>query len=266
MSITIKNLSYSYPKETSTLKNISLELEEGQKIALVGRNGSGKTTFLSHFNGILLPQEGEIFLWDTKMEKKNVKTLRRHIGFLFDNPDHQLISSTVKKDLAFGLENYGYSREEIREKIKEISKKLSLGNLLEKIPHQLSLGQKKTVALAGLLVLNPKLLVADEPFAGLDPPNKKALKNLLDQWIDNQHTLIFSTHDMNLAYEWADSVIVLDQGEILEYGKTLEILRNNEIYEKTQLEKPFFLSLFEEKEDLPRNIEEAKKQIKRSTK
>lgn len=260
MAILVENLSYAYPNGLKALENISLEIERGKKTAILGLNGSGKSTLLQHFNGIILPQTGKVKILGMELNKKNLNSIRQKVGFLFDYPDHQLFSTTVYKDIKFGLDNFGCNEEEKERRIEKVSEHLGITELWEKVPHQLSLGQKKKVATAGLLVLMPEIVVCDEPFSGLDSIAFEYFKNLLDSWVREGKTIVFSTHDVDLTYEWADNVLILREGRLLHSG-TVDIMTDQAIYEETGLKEPTLYSLFKHKERKVRTLSEAKNLI-----
>lgn len=260
MAIKIKNLSYRYPNGKVGLNKIHCHLSKGKKTAILGLNGSGKTTLLNHLCGSLLPQEGSVDILGLSLEKKNLREIRKRVGFLFDYPDHQLFSTTVYADLKFGLDNYGYPEEKKEELIQKVSQRFGLEEMLSHSPHQLSLGQKKKVATAGVMIMEPELILCDEPFSGLDGLGLSYFKELLDYWVkEEEKTLVFSTHDVDLSYAWADEVILLKEGELLYQGKVEEVLQDEKVYEEVELEKPFLLRLFQGRKEKPRTIEEAKR-------
>lgn len=257
MAIEIKNLTCNYPNSDKGLDNISLHIRKNRKTAIVGKNGSGKSTLLYHLNGMNLPQEGSIKILGLDLNKKNLKSIQRSVGYIFDYPDYQLFSTTAYKDLEFGLDNYGYSETEKKGLIEKITKTLDIEDLMERPPFQLSLGQKKKIALAGVLVLQPDVLLCDEPFAGLDTLSLDFFKSLLDQWKDEGKTIVFSTHDVDLTYQWADDVIILKEGKVLKQGTVEEVLLDEKTYEETELQRPYLYRLFKNHDVLPRSIDEA---------
>lgn len=257
MAIEIKNLSYSYPNSNKGLDNINLYIRKNRKTAILGENGSGKSTLLYHLNGMYLAQKGSIEILGEEINKKNLRSIQRKVGYIFDYPDHQLFSTTSYKDIEFGLDNYGYSEDEKVSLIENISKKLGIEELLDRPPFQLSLGQKKKVALAGVLVLEPDVLICDEPFSGLDNQSLDFFKLLLDQWKEEGKTIVFSTHDVDLSYQWADDLIILRDGKVLKHGSVEEILMDESTYLTTNLKEPYLYRLFKNEEILPRTIEEA---------
>lgn len=262
MAIDIQQLSYHYPNGQEGLKDITLSLKRGRKIAVLGMNGSGKSTLLNHLNGSLLPQRGRVEILGLELNKKNRKEIRRRVGFLFDIPDHQLFSTTVYNDLTFGLDNYGVPKQQQEEKVLSVAEKLDITHLLEIPPHLLSLGQKKRVAAAGILVMEPELILCDEPFSGLDGPGARHFKSILDDWVKrDKKTLIFSTHDIDLTFSWADDVILLKDHALVVYGSVTEVLLDNSLYSDDGFEKPLLLELF----DGVRNREEARQLVIKQT-
>lgn len=261
MAIKIRDLSFFYPNSRRGLKDINLNIKAGRKTAILGVNGSGKSTLLYHLNGVTLPQKGSVEVLNMNVEKKNLREIRRQVGFLFDYPDHQLFSTTVYQDIKFGLDNYKYPEEEKNPLIKKVAEDLKIDDLLEYPPYQLSLGQKKKVAIAGLIVLEPSIILCDEPFSGLDGYTLIYFKELLDHWVKRGKTVIFSSHDVDLTYEWADDVVILKDGRIIRTGTTSEILTNDEIYKEANLVKPMLYDLFVDEKEKPRSIEEAKEYL-----
>lgn len=258
MAIEVTNLKYTYPDGRVGIEDINLSIPFGKKTAILGLNGSGKSTLLYHFNGMNMPQAGSVKILGQNLNEDNLSKIRRQVGFLFDYPDHQLFSTTAYRDIQFGLDNYKFPDDEKDSLIRSIASDLGITELLELPPYQLSLGQKKKVAIAGIMVLKPEILVCDEPFSGLDYPSIVFVKNILDNWTKTEKTIVFSTHDVNLAYEWADYTIVMKSGRVLCAGETNAILKDPYIYELTELEKPILVELFSEFEIKPKNLEEAK--------
>ncbi|MDO5713366.1 MAG: ABC transporter ATP-binding protein [Tissierellia bacterium] len=261
MACKIEHLSYIYPNGRKGLKDINIHIRKGRKTALLGLNGSGKSTLLYHLNGTFLPQEGSVEVLGLSVEKKNLREIRKMVGFLFDYPDHQLFSITAYKDIEFGLDNYHVEEEEKKRRIQEISNSLNITPLLEYPPYDMSLGQKKKVAIAGVSVLNPSIILCDEPFSGLDGVAITYFKEQLDQWVKEGKTLLFSTHDVDLTYEWADDVILLKDGRIIAHGETMEVMSTERIYRETDLQEPVLYQLFKDHKVKPRSPKEAMKYI-----
>lgn len=262
MVIKIRDLSFTYPNNRRGLINVNLDIERGKKTAILGVNGSGKSTLLYHLNGITIPQTGSVEVLNMDVKEKSLSEIRRQVGFLFDYPDHQLFSITVYNDIKFGLDNYKYPEDEKKNRIRKVAKDLRIEDLLEYPPYQLSLGQKKKVAIAGLIVLEPSIIVCDEPFSGLDGYTLLYFKELLNKWVRQGKTIVFSTHDVDLTYEWADNVIILKEGKVLESGTVQEVLNKDESYSRAGLVKPMLYDLFSQSSYKPRDITSAKQYIK----
>jgi len=261
MAVRIENLTYTYPNHRRGLVDVSLHIKKGHKTAILGVNGSGKSTLLYHLNGTLVPQRGTVQVLGTPVTAKTLREIRRQVGFLFDYPDHQLFSTTVYQDIKFGLDNYGYPETEKQDRILQVARQLDIEHLLDYPPFQLSLGQKKRVAIAGIMVLEPSIIACDEPFAGLDGYSAMYFKELLDGWARQGKTIIFSTHDVDLTYEWADEVVILREGRVLAAGPVSEVLGNEEVYVRAGLVKPRLFDLFQEAEIRPRCLAEAKEYL-----
>jgi len=262
--IKIRNLTFTYPNNRRGLIDVNLDIERGKKTAVLGVNGSGKSTLLYHLNGINMPQFGSIEVLNMEVKEENLKEIRRQVGFLFDYPDHQLFSTTVYNDIKFGLDNYKYPEKEKDELIRKVAQDLRIEELLALPPYQLSLGQKKKVAIAGLIVLEPSIIVCDEPFSGLDGYAVLYFKELLDKWVKKGKTIVFSTHDVDLTYEWADNVIVLREGRVLKTGTVQEVLTRNDTYSEAGLVKPLLYDLFSDNDYKPRSVSLAKEYLKNS--
>lgn len=261
MLIRIRDLKFTYPNDRRGLVDVNLDIEAGKKTAILGANGSGKSTLLYHLNGIILPQTGSIEVLGMDVNEKNLRSIRREVGFLFDYPDHQLFSTTVYKDIKFGLDNYKYPEKKKDEFIRKTTEDLRIEELLDDPPYQLSLGQKKKVAIAGLMVLEPSIILCDEPFSGLDGYTLLYFKELLNDWVKEGKTIVFSTHDVDLTYEWADNVVILEKGKVLKSGAVSEILTKNETYLEAGLVKPLLYDLFQDSKYKPKNIKEAKEHL-----
>ncbi len=220
--ISIKNLSFEYEalepneKPTCILHNISLEIEKGEFVAILGHNGSGKSTLAKHFNGILLPTDGDVIIdgINTKDEEKLFE-LRQRVGMVFQNPDNQLVATIVEDDVAFALENLGVEPEEMRQRVDEALKSVNMYDYRLHSPHQLSGGQKQRVAIAGIIAMRPKCIVLDEPTAMLDPVGRKQVMKTVRK-LNREYgiTIVMITHFMDEAAD-CDRVVVIDNGRIL---------------------------------------------------
>jgi cobalt/nickel transport system ATP-binding protein len=235
--ISIENLYYAYPDGTQALRGIDLHIKANERVALVGANGSGKSTLLSHLNGILLPQQGTVVVGEYPMEPPHLKAIRNFVGLVFQNPDDQLFMPTVWEDVAFGPMNQGCRGEELTRRcmISMQAVDLDLENFKDRNTSNLSGGQKKRVAIAGVLAMQPQILVLDEPSAQLDPRSRRQLIELLRSLPITQ---LIATHDLDLALELCDRTIVLSHGLIARDGSTAEVLSDGDFLEKHHLELP----------------------------
>ncbi len=259
--ILVSELSYTYSGNKQALKNVSFQLDRGKKLAILGANGSGKSTLIQHFNGLILPQKGKVTMGNHGVEQKNLKILRQKVGIIFDHPDDQIIASKVSEDIAFGPRNLRCSEEEVFRRVKEALSQMGIEELQDSSPYELSLGQKKKVAIAGVLAMKPEILVLDEPFTGLDPSSREGLKKALEDLHHQGHTLVITTHNVDMAYEWADELLILKEGEVL-YTGVVEALEDKELVKKGNLESPGVVRLLENTGITGKNIEEGNRKIK----
>ena len=218
--INITHLSYDYPDGHSALQDINLAISPGEKVALIGANGAGKSTLLLHLNGCLRGA-GKITVDGHELNNHTLKTIRSLVGVVFDNPDNQLFSSTVYEDVAYGLVYQGLDSQTIERKVNKTLTALGMESFADHSPYHLSMGEKRRIALATVLSMDPKILVLDEPTAGLDPKGKKELIALLEGL---DRTMLISTHDLDMAKQVTSRTIIIDRGKITATGETLEIL------------------------------------------
>ncbi len=236
-----KGLNFSYPNGVVALKNVTMEIEKRKKIVLLGPNGAGKSTLFLHFNGILKPKSGEVTFEEKplKYDQKSLATLREHVAMVLQNPDDQIFSTTVEEDVAFGPLNLLLEKEEIERRIDESLHLVGMEGLRERPTQQLSFGQRKRVSLAGALAMKPKVLIMDEPTAGLDSEMVHELMELSDELNHNGMTLIMSTHDIETAYEWADEMVVMLKGELMYSGPPEDLFSQHELIDKLRIVPPF---------------------------
>ena len=238
--ISLQNVSFSYDKQVDVIKNVSLEIEQGENIAIIGHNGSGKSTLAKLFNALILPDEGQVVVDGvaTANDKKAVFEVRKKVGVVFQNPDNQLIASIVEDDVAFGPENLGVKREEIANRIDFALNAVNMQEFRHSSPTRLSGGQKQRIAIAGVLALNPKVLVLDESTAMLDPKGRKEVLEVVNKLNKEQKvTVINVTHYMDEVVS-CDKVIVLNDGEIAMVGTPKEVFNQVELLEKCSLSLP----------------------------
>ena len=241
----LTHLSYAYADGTNALTDITLQIAKGKKIALLGHNGAGKSTLFQHLNGILKPTTGSITFCNETLNysRKALSALRQQVGIVFQDADNQLFSGTVKQDIAFGPLNLGWSNEKIEEKIAWAVAQTEVEALLEKPIHFLSVGQKKRVAMAGVLAMEPSVLLLDEPTAGLDNYYTAQFLQYLAKLEDGERTFLLATHDVALAYEWADHIIVMEAGKVIFNGDPIDLFYQEDLLEKAHLERPWVFDM-----------------------
>ncbi|WP_201415762.1 ATP-binding cassette domain-containing protein [Methanobrevibacter boviskoreani] len=249
----VKDVSYKYPDGTLALNHINFKVEKGEMVSLLGKNGAGKSTLFLHFNGIYEPTSGEVLVDGEPInyKKEGLMKVRQKVGIVFQNPDDQLFAPTVEEDVAFGPLNLGYSQEETQEIVTESLKRVGMSGYERKAPHHLSGGQKKRVAIAGILAMKPEIMVLDEPTSGLDPKGASNILRLLYELNDEGMTIIISTHDVDLVPVYSSKVFVISKGVILEQGSPKEVFSNIDLIRKANLRLPRIAHLSEilEKED-----------------
>ena len=269
--IEVKNLKYSYNSQYQALKGVSLKVNKGEMVSLLGKNGAGKSTLFLHLNGIYEPDEGQVFIdgEELKYDKKSLLKFRQKVGIVFQNPDDQIFAPTVEEDVAFGPLNLGLPMEEVQDRVEEALARVGMSGFEKAAPHHLSGGQKKRVAIAGILAMKPEIMVLDEPTAGLDPQGVTNLSKLLRQLNDEGITIIISTHEVDLVPDYADKIFVLVDGLLIGEGTPKEIFSQPEILEKANLKVPIVTDLFQQLEaegfdmngDYPLTISEAKEKF-----
>ena len=271
--IETKDITYNYPDGTKALNEVNFKAEEGKIIALLGPNGAGKSTLFLHFNGILNPTSGSVLLngEEIKYDKKSLMHVRQNVGIVFQNPDDQLFAPTVVEDVAFGPMNLGLPKEEVEKRVDESLKRVGMEEFKKKAPHHLSGGQKKRVAIAGILAMNPRIMVLDEPTSGLDPKGASQILKILYELNKEGMTIIISTHDVDLVPLYAYSVYIISNGKIIKEGNPQEVFGDVKTIREANLRLPRIAHLMEilEKEDklpfdkpYPLTIGEARKKLK----
>jgi cobalt/nickel transport system ATP-binding protein len=233
-SIEVSNLSFSYPDGHPALCEVSLHIEPCEKVALVGPNGAGKSTLILHLNGILSGQ-GEIRVAGLPVIKPNLGKVRARVGLVFQNPDDQLFSPTVYDDVAFGPLYQGLPQAEVRAHVEKALAVVNMSEYAPRVSHHLSMGEKKRIAIATVLSMDPEVLVLDEPTAGLDPRARRSLINLLR---DLPITMLVSTHDMHMVCELFPRTLIMDEGRIVADGPTEVLMEDEDLLTAHGLEKP----------------------------
>ncbi len=234
-------MSYRYPDGNLALDGLSFSVRKGEKVALVGPNGAGKSTLLNIMAGLFAPSKGVVEVMGTPLARKQVGPARRHVGLLFQDPDDQIFMPTVLEDVAFGPMNLGMNEKDVQVRVEEALRATSLEGYRDRAPHRLSVGEKKRVALAGLLAMSPDILLLDEPTANLDPQGRRELINVLK---GREETLVLATHDLGIAFELTSRVIVLNK-RVLFDGDHAGLLKTPDILKQARLELPSFSLLMQ---------------------
>ncbi len=237
--ISLRDVSFEYPGHIRALENVNLDLRDGERVALIGPNGAGKSTLLHLMAALDFAKEGEVTIAGGKVERRGAAEARRKVGFLFQDPDDQVFMPSVYEDVAFGPLNMGLPEEEVRSRVDRALEAVGAAHLAKRVPQNLSLGEKKRVAMAGLLSMSPPVLLLDEPTANLDPQGRRDLVNVL---LGLRQSMVIATHDLTVAFELADRAIVLKR-KVLFDGTFRELLRRPEVLKEANLELPSFTRL-----------------------
>ena len=263
-----ENLHYSYTGEHEVLKGISLDVYEGERLAILGANGSGKSTFFLNINGVLKPESGALYYRDKLINKSSVKELRKNVGIVFQDADNQIIASTVRAEVSFGPMNLGLSSNEVEKRVNNSLNYMDILHLIGRPPHYLSGGEKKRVSIADIIAMDSEIIIFDEPTASLDPQNISIFEGVLDKLSGDGKTLVISTHDLEFAFRWADRIVVFFEGNIIADADPVSVLSDEAVLKRANLKKPILLEVFESlvenkvlnSGDKPaRNIDEFKK-------
>lgn len=243
-----EDLYFSYDDENShSLNGLSLEIKRGQKVAFMGSNGSGKSTFFLCCNGIHRPSSGTLYFNGEPVtyDKKGLLKLRSKVGIVFQDPDNQLFSASVYQEISFGILNLGVSEEEAKKEVEEVIDYLEITPFRHKPTHSLSGGQKKQVSIADILVMHPDIIILDEPAAALDPKHTTMVNQIVNRLTESGITVLMATHDVNYAYEWADEIMLFHEGKVLMHGTPADVFSNKAVLAQTNLEPPAVLELFD---------------------
>jgi cobalt/nickel transport system ATP-binding protein len=234
-SLRIDGISHSYPDGTRSLENVSFSVDEGSRVALLGPNGAGKSTLMLHVNGVIMPQTGTITVGDTVLDSESVRTVRERVGLVFQDPDDQLFMTTVYDDVAFGPANMRLPAADVDRRAHSALHAVGLAEVTSKPGNHLSFGQKKRVALATVLAMEPQVLVLDEPTSNLDPRSRRRMVGLLGGL---EQTMLIATHDMELAWELCDRAVVLDAGRLVAEGPARQVMADEGLMLEHGLEVP----------------------------
>jgi len=248
--IEVKDVYYTYPNGVQALNGVSLEIEDGEFIALMGQNGAGKTTLVKHFNGLLKPSKGEVLIDGVNTKDVSVATLARKVGLVFQNPDHQFFCETVEKEVSFALKNFGFDENSIKKRVNWALNLLDLTQYRDVSPFMLSGGERKRVALASVLAWDPKIVVLDEPTIGQDYAQKDRLRQFIIQLNAQGKTVVIVTHDIEFVAECKPRIILMANGRIVADGETNEILTDPDLVAQASLVLPEIAKIFINLKDL----------------
>ena len=245
--IEIKNLKYAYTGDKPALRGIDVTIGKGERIAVIGSNGAGKSTFFLNLNGVLTPDSGEIYFKGQKLtrDKKDLNTLRKSIGIVFQDADNQIIASTVMGEVSFGPMNLKLPREEVVRRVDEALEYMNITDFKDRPPHYLSGGEKKRITIADIIAMHSEVIVFDEPTAALDPLNAEMLEEVLEKLAAQEKTMLISTHDVDFAYRWAERALVFCDGQIIADAPPVEIFSDAEILKRANLKKPMMLEVYD---------------------
>lgn len=236
--IDFKDLYYQYPDGKTAVDSVTLRIHHGEAVGIAGANGAGKSSLLMLLAGILFPTKGEVRIGETPVTKKTLAYIRQRIGFVFQNPDDQLFSTSVYEDVAFGPRNYGIDEQEVNRRVINALEKVGALHLKDRAPYKLSGGEKRVAAIATVLSMEPDILVMDEPSAALDPKARRRLINLIKSF---NHTRIIASHDLDMLLETCERTVVLHKGKVAADGPTNQVLSDSELMEACGLELPLML-------------------------
>lgn len=239
-TISVEGLGFAYPDGTVALSDVDLHVHPGERVALLGPNGAGKTSLVLHLNGILLPQKGSVQVSGLELTGETSAEVRRRVGLVFQDPDDQLFMPTVRRDVAFGPLNLGLDHDEVRRRVDAALAAVDIEDLADRPPNHLSLGQRRRAAIAGVLAMEPEIMVLDEPTSNLDPATRRELAAVL---LSLDITLLVVTHDLPFALEVCERSVVIDHGAIVADGPTPVLLANTGLIKAHRLELPYGMVL-----------------------
>ena len=236
--IVCEDVWHIYPGDVTALQGANLEIQQGEVLGVVGQNGSGKTTLVKHFNGLLKPTRGKLTINELDSQDYPVHELAQHVGYVFQNPNHQLFATKVSTELAFGPKNFGLSSSEIDERVADAADFFDIHHLMDKHPYRLSFPLRKLVAMASIYAMNPAVMVLDEPTTGQDHRGANMVRRLVHRLREQGKTVVIVSHDMALMAEVTDRLVALWSAEIIAVGAPAEIFANQEVMTRTMLHPP----------------------------
>ena len=242
--IEVEDVSFTYPNGVEALHGVSLKIRNGEFVAIMGQNGAGKTTLVKQFNGLLKPTKGEVVVDRVNTREASVATLAQKVGFVFQNPDHQLFCETVEDEIAFALKNFGFEENTIKKQVTWALRLLDLERYRQTSPFMLSGGERKRVALASVLAWNPKVVILDEPTIGQDQNQKNRLQQFVNQLVAQGKTVVIVTHDVEFVAECNPKIVLMAQGKILAEGSAKQILTNRYLLTQASIVLPQIAQIF----------------------
>jgi len=232
------NLGHTYPNGVEAVKGVNISISQGEVLSVVGQNGSGKTTLVKHFNGLLKPTEGKVMVGDLDSSENPVGLLAQQVGYVFQNPNHQMFAASIREELSFGLKNLGIDSETIEVKVNNIADEFNLTEYLELNPYRLGFSLRKTVGMASIIAMEPNVLILDEPTTGQDFLGVKTIRANINKLKSEGKTVIVVSHDMPLVAEETDRVLVMCDTELIFDGSPSKLFSNNDLLNKTNLKPP----------------------------
>ncbi|MEM2393753.1 MAG: ABC transporter ATP-binding protein [Candidatus Bathyarchaeia archaeon] len=248
--IEVQDVYFTYPSGVEALKGVSLTIQNGEFVAIMGENGAGKTTLVKHFNGLLKPTRGRVLVDGVETTKASVASLARKVGFVFQNPDHQLFSETVEEEIAFALKNFGFSSDVIEKRVTWALNLLGIAQYRKTSPFMLSGGERKRVALASVLAWDPEILILDEPTIGQDYQQKEKLRQFIMQLKEQGKTIVIVTHDVEFVAECSPRVVLMRGGKIVADGEARKVLTSPETLAQASIVPPQVAQIFIELSDM----------------
>lgn len=236
--IQVRDLWYQYTGEIVALKGVSLDIKDGDFVAVIGQNGSGKTTLVKHFNGLHKPTKGQVIVGGRDTKERSVGELARTVGFVFQNPDHQIFCATTREEITFGPRNLGLEGDELEDRVEEALAYFGLTEHADSPPAVLGFGTRRKISIAAVYAMRPRVFVLDEPTTGLDWKSAMALMRVIQTMNETGHTIILVTHDMKVVCQFARSSLVLRDGQVLTYDDTRTVFKHSEVLKDTQIEPP----------------------------
>ena len=270
--VSAKEVKFTYPGGIRAINGVSLEIQRGERVAILGPNGSGKSTLILLIAGLLTPEKGEITVFNEKTTSRNFQKLRQKMGIVFQDPDDQLFTQSVIEDIEYGPKNLRLPESDIKNRSDHVLEKMRIRHLRDRPPHRLSFGEKKKVSLATALVMEPELLILDEPTANLDLVSRRDLIRTLNELNAAGTTVVISTHDVEALSELADRIVVISRGVLVGEGETVKVLQDLPLLESAGLEPPAIVKLFIELRsmgivrEVPTTIKDGQKQLAELTK